>query len=209
MYVNDELLYEDEGKQVEFIKSPHTAGELEPKFIIIHYTEGQTVDGTIDWMLAADSYCSSHFIVGKDGRVVQMVPLDKQALHTGPSSWKEYKGMAPYSIGVELDNPGPIVQVEGGWISLFGTKYGEEKAIKEPHKHGGAYVAWHPYPEAQIEKAVNLCQALVQEYEIEEVLGHDDISPKRKWDPGPAFPMDEFRERVFGHEKKCDKQPRK
>lgn len=201
MHIKDEMLYEENGEQVEFEKSPHTAGRLEPRFIFIHYTEGQTVEGTIDWMLDPDSYCSSHFIVGKDGRVVQVVPLDKQALHTGPSSWKNFDGMAPHSIGVELDSPGPIVQVDGEWISLFGKKYGEEKAVKAPHKHGGAYTAWHPYPEAQIGKAVELCRALVQKYEIEEILGHDDISPKRKWDPGPAFPMGEFRKSVFKTEK--------
>jgi N-acetylmuramoyl-L-alanine amidase len=186
---------------VRFVQSPHVGGQLDPRFLIIHYTGGQTLRSTVEWMISPDSKASSHLIIGKDGDLVQLVPFDRQAFHTGPSAWRDNKGMAPFSIGIELDNPGPMVPKGQKWKATFGKGYPEAEVVRMDHKNGGPYHAWHTFPQAQIDTAVEVCLALAEALPIEEILGHDDISPGRKWDPGPAFPMDELREMVFGPSK--------
>ena len=66
------------------------------------------------------------------------------------------------------------------------------------HKNGGPELPWMTYPVAQLEAAFGIAQAIVNAYGIKEVVGHEDVAPKRKTDPGPAFPMTSFVARIFG-----------
>jgi len=191
---------------VRFVRSPHTAGQLNPRFLIIHYTGGQTLRSAVDWMVNPESKASSHLVIGKRGGLVQLVPFDRQAFHTGPSSWKGIHGMAPFSIGIELDNPGPMIAEGKTWKATFGKRYPEGEVVLMDHRNGGPYHAWHVFPQVQIDRAAEVCRTLVEAFPIEEILGHDDISPGRKWDPGPAFPMDELRHLVFGPGKAQERQ---
>ena len=59
---------------------------------------------------------------------------------------------------------------------------------------------WNAFQEKQLTVALDVAAALAREYELKDVVGHDDIAPGRKWDPGPAFPMNSFRSAVFGRE---------
>jgi N-acetylmuramoyl-L-alanine amidase len=70
--------------------------------------------------------------------------------------------------------------------------------VRARHKFGGRHKAWHAYPYVQVEAAIEVICALVLTYGPMEILGHDDISPMRKWDPGPAFPMELVRGAVIG-----------
>ena len=105
--------------------------------------------------------------------------------------------MAPFSIGIELDNAGPMVAKGGRWVSSFGKAYPPDQIFKAPHKFGGRFKAWHMFPFVQVEATIEAASALVMNYGPLEILGHDDISPKRKWDPGPAFPMELLRGAVL------------
>jgi N-acetylmuramoyl-L-alanine amidase len=78
-------------------------------------------------------------------------------------------------------------------MSSFGKAYPPDQVLRARHKFGGRYKAWHTYPFIQVEAAIEAASALILAYGPMELLGHDDISPRRKWDPGPAFPMDLFR----------------
>jgi N-acetylmuramoyl-L-alanine amidase len=66
------------------------------------------------------------------------------------------------------------------------------------HKNEKQEAAWHTYTQQQIDALTTICKALQKAYDIKDVLGHDDIAPKRKTDPGPAFPMQKLRADVFG-----------
>ncbi len=79
------------------------------------------------------------------------------------------------------------------WMSSFGKAYPPDQVFRGPHKFGGRYKAWHTFPFVQVEAAVEAVSAIVRAYGQIEILGHDDIAPKRKWDPGPAFPLELLR----------------
>ena len=66
------------------------------------------------------------------------------------------------------------------------------------HKSGGPVRPWAAYPVAQIEAAIGVAQAIVSAYGLKDIIGHEDIAPGRKTDPGPAFPMASFKARVMG-----------
>ena len=204
MKVIDYRLRTDDGQAIRFVRSPHVGGQIAPRFIVIHYTGGQSAEAAIAWMTDPKSKASAHLVVGRDGSVAQLVPFDRQAYHTGPSQWKGISGIARYSLGIELDNPGPLSEIGGRWKATFGKVYGNEQVLRASHKNGGSFTAWHTYTSVQIGVAVAVARAIIREYRIEEILGHDDISPGRKWDPGPAFPLEQFRERAFAQTEQQD-----
>tara|TARA_B100001248_G_scaffold257901_1_gene241173 strand:- start:133 stop:864 length:732 start_codon:yes stop_codon:yes gene_type:complete len=129
------------------------------KFVIIHYTGMQSAIESINRLKNRKSKVSCHYFVSKKGLVTQMV-LDKDiAWHAGKSRWKNYKNLNKNSIGIELDNKG--------------HEFGYEK-----------------FPHLQIKSVVSLCRNLKKKYSIkkENFLGHSDIAPLRKLDPGEKFP---------------------
>jgi N-acetylmuramoyl-L-alanine amidase len=147
MIIAEQRLLHDDGFPVPFVRSPNMSGPLKKQdFIIIHFTEGQTAEAAIRVLSKRKRDRSAHIVIGRDGAVTQLVPFDITAWHTGPSSWKDRNGLAPYSIGIELDNAGPMVAKGGRWIASFGRAYPPDQVLQAQHKHGGRYRAWHTYP---------------------------------------------------------------
>jgi N-acetylmuramoyl-L-alanine amidase len=108
-------------------------------------------------------------------------------------------GMNKYSLGIELDNPGRLVRTVAGWRSLsLGINYPADACIEATHKHETKPAGWHLYPQAQLEVAFTLASLLFEAYNLKDIVGHDDIAPMRKSDPGPVFPMTSFRGRLLG-----------
>lgn len=196
-------LQQDDGTAIDFRQSNNHGGKLRPKFLVMHYTAGRSADASARWLCNPIAKASAHVVIGRDGTVIQLVPFDIVAWHAGASSWKDgtrkLVGMNKHSIGIELDNPGKLVRQGAGFRSLsLGTEYSESEVIVATHKHQSAPAGWHVYPTAQLEAAFEVASLLVQHYALKDVLGHEDIAPHRKSDPGPAFPMDSFRTRLFG-----------
>ncbi len=75
-----------------------------------------------------------------------------------------------------------------------------DKVVEAVHKNGGPLRGWHTYRGVQLEAAIEVSSLLVQRYRLKDVIGHEDVAPRRKIDPGPAVPMDSFRARVIGRE---------
>jgi N-acetylmuramoyl-L-alanine amidase len=197
MRVLQNRLFHDDGLPCPFVRSPNVSGPLENiDFVIIHFTEGQSAQSAVNVFSRRSSKRSAHLVIGRDGSITQLVPFNITAWHTGPSSWKEKTGLAPFSLGIELDNAGPMVAKAGRWLSSFGKAYPADQVFRGPHKSGGKFTAWHAYPFVQLEATIEAVTALVIAYGKLEILGHDDISPRRKWDPGPAFPMELVRAAV-------------
>lgn len=162
-----------------------------PRILIMHYTAGTSLESATAWLRTPASVASAHWILGVDGKGNQLVPNDTVAWHAGKSRWRDMVSMNHYAWGLELVNPGPCTLLNGKW-------YAGGKPVLLPfvgkHKNGTSAVThWAPYPEAQIAGAV----ALARKLGVNEIIGHDDVAPERKIDPGPAFPMEEFRRRVF------------
>jgi len=187
----------DEGK-LSFAKSSNIGGQLDPQYLVIHYTAGQSADAAVSWLASKESKASAHVVIGRDGSITQLVPFNRVAFHAGVSSWDGIKGLSPYSIGFELDNAGRLKRVGNSWVSWFGRVYPEDEILVAAHKHDPVIYGWHTYTEAQIQSAIELGSALFARYDLLDVIGHDDIAPRRKWDPGPAFPMHSFLSKLIG-----------
>jgi len=188
MKIVDDLL---EG--VIFDRSPHIGGRYTPRFIVMHYTAGASALSSV--RAIRNRGLSAHLFVERDGSIIQTVPFTTIAFHAGPSDWRGFTGLNRHAIGIEIANIGFLdVRGASGWTREgLGRTFGEDKVIVAAHKNGGRVKAWERFPEAQIHAVMQITQALLGTYPtIQEVVGHDDIAPTRKSDPGPAFPMERF-----------------
>lgn len=187
-----------DGKSVEQVKSPHTSGDFAkaPKIVVMHYTAGSSARSSANWFKNPKASASAHLVIGRDGTVIQCVSFDKVAWHAGRSRWGGIVGLNRHSIGIELANWGPLVSANGEWQSHSGARIPDP--VMAVHRNGNPDgsrnpIGWERYPEAQMQVAQEVVRALVEKYGIEQILGHDDIAPVRKSDPGPAFNMTRFR----------------
>ncbi len=186
------------------------SGSLTPEGIVIHYTAGVSAESSAAWLCEPSVQASAHLVISRTGgRVYQLVPFNLQAWHAGRSSFvfpdgSERSRFNSFSIGIELDNAGPLTMTSRGVESGAGRVYPESEVIRARHKHEASDRYWHAFPEEQIQTLWAVCDALRATYDIQFILGHDDISPGRKIDPGPAFPMDALRRHVLGADRRSD-----
>lgn len=156
------------------------------------------MDGTVRWFLKPEAKASAHIVIARDGSVVQMVPLDRVAWHAGVSRWGELNGLNAWSIGIELVNAGKLKRHGDRWVSWAGTTIPNSEVQIARHSLDSEATGWHAYTEKQIEVCFEVARALHAQFSFQDLLGHDDVAPERKRDPGPAFPLEAFRARLFG-----------
>ena len=149
-------------KFIDIYKSPNY--DLRKKgslisFAIIHYTAMQTAIGAIDHLCNKKNQVSSHFLIDKKGNIFSLVDEKFRAWHAGISKWKNISDINSNSIGIELDNSGHHLRFEN-------------------------------YSKKQIESLAKLLEYIKIKYDIKSdcILGHSDVSPYRKIDPGEKFP---------------------
>ena len=129
------------------------------KFIIIHYTGMKKESEAISRLLDPNSKVSCHYFIKNKGNIIRMVPDNYTAWHAGKSKWKKFKSLNKYSIGIEINNPG--------------------------HDHD-----YKSFSQKQIKSLLSLITSLRKKFNIDKknILGHSDIAPERKKDPGEKFP---------------------
>lgn len=185
-----------------FRDSPNKGGIMTPEYLIMHYTAGGSMDGSVSWLCDPAAKASAHLVIGRDGQIVQLVAFNRVAWHAGQSQWAGRSGLNGSSIGIELDNAGRLERAGSRWVSTITKRvYADDDVLVANHKQdhpGTPPSGWHEYTEAQMEAAFQVGQALMAKYRFKDVLGHEDIAPGRKSDPGPAFPMTSFRGRLMG-----------
>lgn len=192
------------GNPIDFIKSTYIGGAFNkvPRIAVIHFTYGGTARSSAEWFRdSRNPGSSAHVVVERDGSAIQCVPLNRVAWHAGKSRWRDMIGLNHHSFGIELANWGYLKKAGSGWSCWTGTRINDP--LLAVHRNGNPDglrrpIGWESYPEKQFSAAVEIVRALVDSFGIDEIIGHDDISPTRKWDPGPAFDMARFRACVFG-----------
>ena len=200
MKISNGRLCHDDGTPYSYRESPNKRGLLKPSYLVIHYTAGRNAASTINWLTNPDARASAHIIIGRDGSITQLVPFNRIAWHAGTSQWEGLSGMNNHSIGIELDNAGILTRQGTVWKAWFGGEYDYNDVVEAIHKHENDIRGWHGYSESQINSATEVARLLVRHYKLKDVIGHDDIAPGRKQDPGPAFPMENFRASVMGRQ---------
>ncbi len=151
--------------------------DRKPQGIIIHYTAGST-DQSLKWLTTPDTV-SAHYLITPEGVIHHMVEETKRAWHAGDAYWLGQSDINSQTIGIELVGYGYDDAHVPEDISRDDTK-----VVKgSPHK-------WFSYPDSQINALVELIQDIQSRYVVKPdmILGHSDIAPGRKVDPGPSFP---------------------
>jgi N-acetylmuramoyl-L-alanine amidase len=129
--------------------------------IILHYTDMLSADEALKWLCNPVSKVSAHYLIGEDGQTYQLVDEENRAWHAGESFWQGRTDLNSCSVGIELANPG--------------------------HSFG-----YRTFPEAQIDALISLCEGIMSRWSIagSRILGHSDVAPRRKQDPGHLFPWE-------------------
>jgi N-acetylmuramoyl-L-alanine amidase len=182
------------------VRSPNQQGKVQHEYLVMHYTAGRTAEGAVKWLVNPQARASAHLVIGRDGSITQLVRFDRIAWHAGFSRWEGREGLNQYSIGIELDNAGRLTRHGDQWRAWFGVDYAPTEVIEAVHKNETDLWGWHTYPPVQLEVALEVANALMSKYNLYDVIGHEDIAPGRKSDPGPAFPMDSFRAHLLGRQ---------
>lgn len=199
MKIINHLLHDNKGKQVNFLDSPNKKGIYTPSYLIMHYTAATTDTSSINWFLNKKAEASAHLLISRDGTITQFVHFNKIAFHAGESQWAGLKGMNRHSIGIELQNAGKLSKVSNKWVCPVDNKVvPDDDVIVATHKNESIQRGWQAYTDVQLEVSIEIATTIVRHYKLKDVLGHEDISPLRKSDPGPAFPIGSFRNRVMG-----------
>jgi N-acetylmuramoyl-L-alanine amidase len=129
--------------------------------VVLHYTDMPSADGALTRLCDPAAKVSAHYVITEEGEVIRLVDESMRAWHAGLSYWRGKANVNGCSIGIELQNPG--------------------------HTCG-----YRPFPDAQIDALVPLLHRIVHDYDIPRanVVGHSDIAPQRKLDPGELFPWE-------------------
>lgn len=149
---------------VEIIQKPspnfgERRNDKKPDMLVFHYTDMISSKDACERMCDPVTEVSAHYLINEDGTIIQMVQEDKRAWHAGVSRWFDETDINSCSIGIELSNPG--------------------------HSNG-----LKPFPAPQIDSLITLSKDILTRHTIpsERIIGHSDIAPGRKVDPGPLFP---------------------
>ncbi len=134
------------------------AGGCDPSILLMHYTGMTCAKKAVDWLSRPEAKVSCHYVIDNDGVITQMVAEESRAWHAGLSHWAGEDDINSASIGIEIQNPG--------------------------HDDG-----YPDFPPAQMEAVLKLSRDIVARHNIrpERVLGHSDVAPERKMDPGEKF----------------------
>jgi len=180
---------------VRFLAARCAGGPIRPSLIVVHDTAGRLDKySSVDWFRAKSCQTSAHVVVERDGTVTQMVRFDRKAFHAGESTWCGKRYCNSFSVGIEIVNPGKLDASGHAW---FGRATSEPLVRKKTPEHGDGY--WLPYTAAQIAAVKSICRALMEEYpDCNEIVPHWMISPKRKIDTNPLFPLGEITDFATG-----------
>jgi len=140
-----------------------------PDTIVLHYTGMETGEAAMERLRDPAAKVSSHYVVEEDGRVFRLVPEERRAWHAGQSFWKGVRDINTASVGIEIVNPG--------------------------HEFG-----YRPFPEAQVSSVIALVADIRTRWTVDDdrIVGHSDVAPERKEDPGELFPWKRLAEAGHG-----------
>lgn len=199
MQIKNHLLHHDNGTPVSFKATPNKGGRYTPQYLVMHYTAATTAQSAINWFMQPVAQASAHLVIAPDGDITQFAPFNIITWHAGRSQWKGLTGLNQFSIGIELVNGGRLMRSGNKWVCpVDRCVVPDDEVTMATHKNETTQAPWHEYSPKQVEVAVQIAALLVKTYGLKDVIGHDDIAPLRKSDPGPAFPMSSFRSRAMG-----------
>jgi N-acetylmuramoyl-L-alanine amidase len=149
-----------------------------PDMIVMHYTGMETGEAALARLRDPEAKVSSHYLVEEDGRIFSLVAEERRAWHAGRGNWRGETNCNAVSVGIEIVNPG--------------------------HEFG-----YRPFPEAQIAAVIALTTDIRGRWQVPDnrIIGHSDLAPARKQDPGELFPWKRIAEAGHGLWAEADPAP--
>jgi N-acetylmuramoyl-L-alanine amidase len=201
--ISNHLLTDGPVTQLSNLVSP----VIVPELIVIHFGVTHSLSSLVA-VQKARGYWAHLSIDGSTDEqgavyaVTQALPFNMRGSHAGPSKYKGREAVNHFSVGIEIANPGPLTRAPDGTLrTVYGKPWPEEDALEARHDHPGAppnWTHWAQFSDQEIDLCVEICHLLRTTYPtITDVVGHDEVSRGRKFDPGPAFPMEWLRKKVF------------
>lgn len=140
-----------------------------PDMVVLHYTGMETARAALDRLCDPEAKVSAHYVVDEDGSVYRLVPEERRAWHAGVSWWRGETDINGCAIGIEIVNPG--------------------------HEFG-----YRDFPAVQVDSVIGLLDGIRERWDIPDsrILGHSDVAPARKEDPGERFPWKTLAEHGHG-----------
>lgn len=196
--VRNDRLY-SAGQPVRFEQATSfSPSRIVPEMIILHDTAGRLdKHNSVDWFTSQECKTSAHLVVERDGSVTQLVDFDRKAFHAGESCWEGRQFCNGFAIGIEIVNPGELKRSGDkarAWFHREDEGFPLDDVVERETKEHGHFW-WMPYTDAQVEAVTGICKALAQSYPtIGQIVTHWLVSPGRKVDTNPLFPLDDVRE---------------
>lgn len=183
----------------------NVGGDIEPNLIVLHDTAGSLKKhSSRNYLASKEPGVSVHFVIERDGEISQLADTHRKTYHAGRSSYKGRRGVNDFSVGIEIVNPGKMERYgdSGTHSSTWFSKVfsNEEYGIvyRETDEHGKGM--WMPYTEEQINSVEFICRRVMGSHSITDIVTHWMVSPGRKTDTNPLFPLDSLKARLFSRE---------
>lgn len=204
---NHKLVSDDH--KIEYRTTKKKSGQFKPgnlKYLVLHFTAGASYSSSM-YALADDpgTVGSAHLTIGRNGEIGQIGDFRDILWHAGKSSWKGLTNLNSYSIGIEVDCPGEVsflktendINYYKAYFYKPGSKNGlyndkDDVIVKAKHAITGGGQYWVQYTPIQIDLVEKIGKLLMDVYNLKEAVGHDQIAPNRKTDPGPCCPKSVF-----------------
>lgn len=185
--------------------TPNHSGKITPKFIVMHYTAGSTAESAIQTFQSASSRVSAHLTIDTDGVVYQHAPFNIKTWHAGPSEHMGYHGLNGHSIGIEIVNVGWLRDEGHMWArrdsngTIVAQAPKSAAGVIAPNARvGSGDFFWPAYTQAQLDSVAAITEDIIAEYDILDIVSHEEIDSRGwKTDPGPSFPMADFKRLLF------------
>ena len=176
---------------------------------LIHYTAGYSYTGSARWLCnrvkgkdgkPINSKASAHFVIGREGEVLQLASLEDRTWHTrtSRSTWRDRSNVNGMSISFEIANIGFMTEGDGKLLDCYGHT---AKITSKPVLIDGLW--WEPFPSTQIDTLIDLLRVVRSHFPVicdptgepSRICGHSEVD-SRKVDPGPLFPWEQVRRAI-------------
>jgi N-acetylmuramoyl-L-alanine amidase len=180
MYLHQNMLVSSDIDYFWSKKNKESIKELDS--IVIHYTAG------------ASAISSARYLMHDN----TIVDFKTQAWHAGKSQFLGKTNLNAFSIGIELENAGLLHCHDERYYTWFGKRVPEQQVVQLVNPQTGFPSYWQIYTTMQLNMLKEVCKLLIFHYKIKRIVGHSEISLSGKIDPGPAFPMADFKTLIYG-----------
>lgn len=178
------------GHDVVHLDTPNRYGwKMTPSGIVEHYTAGPFASSAVSWLTAPQAKASAHLVIDRDGSVTQLAPFNVPTWHAGDGRLPDGTNPNLSTIGIEFVNVGWLKRDASGRYLSWNRRWviEPENVFIDDRGQG-----WQDWTETQIVAGLAIHRLLLDAYPITFLTGHEHVSPRRKVDPGPAFPWRQF-----------------